>query len=284
MIVPGSPNPLLYAQDSGRIFTVSPAVAGKTIWNLDTDGPLVLSTAGEWTLTALGAFRAQVKLWGGAGGGTASTAFAGGGGGYASGAIDFSGAYTARVGAGGPKGIAGSASGGTYGGGAGGNTGGGAGGGCSGLFAGTVSQANARLLAGGGGGAGGDDGSGAAGGGAVGGTAHGGGGTQTAGGAIGSGSSVPGTAGSALAGGKGGDSGDRGGGGGGQGYFGGAGGGGGSGGGGGGGGSAYAHASVVGATLTAGSGSTPGNSADVDRGNAGTGSTSAGIAGKIIIK
>ena len=30
---------------------LSPAVNGKTVWNLDTDGPLVLSTAGAYTLT-----------------------------------------------------------------------------------------------------------------------------------------------------------------------------------------------------------------------------------------
>ena len=47
-----------------RVFQISPAVNGKTIWNLDTDGPLNLSTQGTWTITPLSTFTTNVKAWG----------------------------------------------------------------------------------------------------------------------------------------------------------------------------------------------------------------------------
>lgn len=52
-----------------RILTISPSVSGKTTWDLDIDGPLILPSAGTWTITALGRFEASVKIWGGGGGG-----------------------------------------------------------------------------------------------------------------------------------------------------------------------------------------------------------------------
>jgi len=51
-----------------RIFTISPAVSGKTTWDLDVDGPLVLSQAGTWTVTPSSGFAGSVDLNGGGGG------------------------------------------------------------------------------------------------------------------------------------------------------------------------------------------------------------------------
>ncbi|TNF38167.1 MAG: hypothetical protein EP329_01195 [Deltaproteobacteria bacterium] len=185
------------------------------------------------------------KLWGGGGGGI------GGSGGFASGDVTVSAGATLAVvvaGGGGPADVAnGSGGAGGYGGGGKGGAGagsfyqGGGGGGYSGLFAASVSQANALLMAGGGGGSGH---SGATSGGVGGGTAGdhatnngicypvvgAGGGTQTAGGqptGIVAGNSrwYQGGAGGALSGGYGGPPYNQwGGGGGGGGYFGGGGG------------------------------------------------------------
>ena len=66
-----------------RIFQIAPAVNGKTIWNLDIDGALNLSTQGTWTITPLGSFNVNVKAWGEGGkqdrdGPAGAGAFAGG--------------------------------------------------------------------------------------------------------------------------------------------------------------------------------------------------------------
>ena len=49
---------------AGRLLQISPAVNGKTVWNLDADGALNLSTQGTWTVTPLGSFNVNVKAWG----------------------------------------------------------------------------------------------------------------------------------------------------------------------------------------------------------------------------
>lgn len=285
-------------------FTISPAVNGKTTWTI-ADGALNLNTSGEWTITPNATLTVTAKFWG-AGGGRAAT-FAnggvGGGGGYATGNITLSSgqAYKLRVGGGGASNRTGGYNGGGTGGGGSGQAGGG--GGATGIYitsAGVL--ANSYLIAGGGGGGGwndfGTNGEGGAGGGSSGtaggnGSAAGSGGgagTQVGGGTGGTGNFQNGGAGTALTGGNGGDRGNSGatGGGGGGGYYGGGGGAGqqsiNSGGGGGGGGSGYFNSSfVTSATLTAGSGTTPGNSADAVRGTAGDGAatvTTAGVDGR----
>jgi Tfp pilus assembly protein PilE len=282
-------------------FTISPAVSGKTTWNLNTDGPLNLGSAGTWTITPSSAMSFSAEMWGAGGGkGGSSTGGAGGGGGYAAGTFTVSAgqSITVRVGTGGSEGP-----GGAPGGGDAGNSGepgrGGGGGGYSGIFHGS----NTLLVAGGGGGGGQRGKSGANGG--AGGAAgqNGSDGTKISSGANGTGggagttssggtnsSSSPGGAGSSLVGGAGGIGYGSGpeadGGGGGAGYYGGAGGGGGGGSqgggaGGGGGGSNYAASSVSGPILTNGSGTTPGNSGDSDRGGAGAGS---GGTGRVILR
>ena len=172
---------------------------------------------------------------------------------------------------------------------------GGAGGGYTGLFVSSISQANARLIAGGGGGSHGvDSGSfGATGGGGGGSSGSGGtptgggGGSQASGGSAGTGPGQNGTAGSALQGGTGGtrSTNQGSGGGGGGGYFG---GGGGAAGGfngqsgsPGGGGSGYLHPTIESGTLYQASPSTvAGNSTSPLRGTAGNSNTP----GKFIIK
>lgn len=48
-----------------RRFTISPAVSGKTLWDLDVDGPCTLARSGSpYTFTALAGFSAQFELWG----------------------------------------------------------------------------------------------------------------------------------------------------------------------------------------------------------------------------
>ena len=290
------------------VLGISPAVNGKSTWNLETDGPLVLATAGAYTITAANGVAVYLKAWGGAGGGGMDSATncpaaqVGGAGGYAGGDYTFQAdTYVVWVGGGGNHGTDASA---PFGGAGKAMTAQngqipGSGGGLSGMFKGSVAQANAILVAGGGGG-----GAGAAGGGAE----------QTGIDSVGNG--TPGKGATALAGGAGGDSGSSygvghpgtalqggsypsngySGGGGGGGYF-----GGGSGGRNnymgesGGGGSNYAAASVSNAQLLAGNYSTPANSADADRGSAGQpapgttttgGSTTlcSGAPGKFIIR
>jgi len=48
---------------AGRVITLSPAVSGITNWNLDSDGPLTLSSSGTWTLTPTSSFNANIKVW-----------------------------------------------------------------------------------------------------------------------------------------------------------------------------------------------------------------------------
>jgi hypothetical protein len=69
--VPAYFSPGLLSASSARIFAISPAVGGKSTWNLDVDGDLTIPTAGTWTITATTNFRATATLWsgGGAGGG-----------------------------------------------------------------------------------------------------------------------------------------------------------------------------------------------------------------------
>ncbi|HLZ77169.1 Ig-like domain-containing protein [Phenylobacterium sp.] len=269
-----------------RVFTISPAVNGKTTWNLDIDGTLSLPTAGTWTLTPQANFVAQAKAWGAGGAGWTNSA--GGGGGYAGGLVQFQAnvAYRLDVGIGG--GVATIQSGGAPGGGSGGvyqnQSFGGGGGGFSGL---RKSLSNAAVLIAGGGGGGGSAGGGAGGGlsGQPGGSlglinnpnfpyyAGGTAGTQTSGGSP----FMAGNGGGAAGGGGGGYYGGGGGGGDGQGD-----------GTGGGGGSGYALSSdVTSAVLAAGNASAPANGADPDRGGAASGgaasSGAAGAPGEVIL-
>lgn len=65
-------------------FSISPAVSGKSTWDLDVDGPLTLSAAGTWTITPLSAITVQGKMWGAGGGsGRNGAVCTGGAGGYA---------------------------------------------------------------------------------------------------------------------------------------------------------------------------------------------------------
>ena len=270
----------------------------------------VYTTQGASSFTVpSGVTSLTVKLWGGGGGGgaggSAATGGAGGGAGEATGTISVTPGetLTVYVGGGGSAGTRKTAG------------GGGGGGAYSSIYRDTTALAIAAGGGGGGGGrnsAGNTGGAGGAGGGTTGvagstsGAGGGGGaGTQSAGGAGGTGGTNAGSAGSSLTGGLGGDgrtsgttdgsgasgglaSGGNGGGaiatsragggGGGAGYFGGGGGSSsssGSGAGGGGGGSSYG----TGLTLNAGSGATPGNSADADRAGAGQGGTAGATGG-----
>ena len=300
-----------------RSFSISPAVSGRSTWNLDTDGPLTLSSYGDWTITTTSSFNASLKMWGagGAQGPTKSnfTTYPGGAGGFAGGTVAFPASSTlvARVGQGGlPTPDSAGGSGAAFGGGGqaynyvDGNWNGGSGGGLAGLFLGSISQGNSILIAGAGGGGGsaqsgrGGPCNGGAGGGSTGGngtgSSYGGqGGSQVAGGSGSSGASIGSSiSGSVLQGGSQTSSSAMGGGGGG-GYF-----GGGSGiytspdtATAGGGGSAYFNPTYVSsATLTAGSGTAPGNSGDSDRGSSGNagntgsgGAAQSGTDGKIVI-
>jgi len=276
-----------WPSSSNKSFTISPTLSGKSTWDLGSDGAINI-TSGNYTLTALGTFSANVKMWGAGGNGGRD----GSGGTYNSGA---GAALTATV----PF-ISGT----NYylsffGAGTGSSTYNGNGGQASGIFLGSSAvHANSIAIAAGGGGGGYDDGGRNAHGGAGGyptgqassgwpsGTPGGGGttaggGTQSAGGTAGGGSNV-GTAGSALQGGNGGSGGGYQGGGGGGGYY----GGGGGGmqaswaGAGGGGGSSYTSPSYTSnVTHYSGSGTTAGNSPDTNRGGAGTGVTSGSPAG-----
>lgn len=263
-------------------FTISPAVGGVSQWTFATNGNLSLTTPGEYTITFAGSYNKVVKMWGS--GGMPSTGGVegwgnGGAGGAATGNVSFVGGstYKFRVPAAGGTGTAPALA---YGAGNGGGTfscgTAGSGGGYAGIFLETVAQANAVLMAGGGGGGASSrsDCRGGRTGGAGGGTngqsidsLHGTGGTQSAGGTGAQG----GGNGSALQGGNG----TGGGSGAGGGYFGGGGGGShGDGGSGSGGGSGYFNPSLVSAaTLYTGSGTTPGNNSDSDRGSAGTSGT-----------
>ena len=265
-----------------------------------------------------------VLAWGGGGGGgyqgaSYGSGFEGGGGGYATGSVEVVPGDTLSVvvGTGGAgaqttSGAGWTSTSGALGGGGpgapcqsgGGGAGTGEGGGYSGVFAGSVSQANAQVMAGGGGGAGRNFNGGAGGGeegtAGGGGSAHGGrGATQLQGGLSATGGrwcATNGTSsngdGTAMYGGGGcwENSGDGGGGGGGGGYFGGGGGGtpdAGLGGGGGGGGSAFVVEGAIGAGWEAGSGQTRGGDGVAgDLGHVGTGGevNSSGRHGYVIIR
>lgn len=243
---------------TSRIFTISPAVGGRTTWDLDVHGPLTLSTAGTWTIVPSSTFSASVRAWGAGGGGGSPGRFDdtgeypyGGGGGFTSGTVSMpsGGSISVLVGGGGSgTGVGGSGGGGN----ANAFTQHGGGGGRSAITVAAVTQ----IVAGGGGG-GGYDYSGGAGGGLAGqrysAPGSGFGGTQTAGGA------GPGNPGSLGTGGNG----INYTGGGGGGYYGGgsgsspsysAGGGGGSG--------YYGGTLVTGGATTAGSGQTPAGTTD----------------------
>jgi hypothetical protein len=125
-------------------FSISPSVSGKSTWNLGTDGPLSLSTAGTWTITPTATGAAVIKMWGAAGGAGGSSP--GGPGGYTTGTYSFantSQSFSVVVGGGGTASTSA-----PYG--------AGGGGGYSGLFLGTgaanITRAGALLVAGGGGG------------------------------------------------------------------------------------------------------------------------------------
>ena len=232
----------------------------------------------------------EMYAWGGGGGGSPNLSVGGGGGAaYGTMSVYTATSYTVVVGGAGlcqgPNAGPGTAPAG--GGGLPGSLGyGGQGGGYSGIFNGSASQANALLIAGGGGGGGYDSPAGY--GGAGGGTT----GQNGTGGGAGSGGTQSGSAGyaagSALQGGTANTSDGGGGGGGGGGYW-----GGGAGGNGsptdssaGGGSGYYNPSSVTSATLTTGTGRTPGDSSNTLRGSYGAGGivNAAGTQGVFIIR
>jgi len=269
--------------------------AGMTRWNTSKtilevyDGTLWQAV----TASPADSYSVEMYAWGGGGGGIGT----GGGGGAAYGvyAMPIATAHAVVIGGGGtsqgPSTNPGSA---VPGGGGLAPTIGfaGQGGGYSGIFTTSATQANALLIAGGGGGSGYGD-PGGAGGGTTGadgvGSNVGTGGTQSAGG-LGGNSQGGATNGSALQGGTAGSTGDQGGGGGGGGgYWGGGSGWNGdspAGNSGGGGGSGYFKSgTITSAVLTAGSGSTPGNSSNSLRGTYGNGGSSgSGNQGVFIIR
>lgn len=268
----------------GPILTISPAVSGKTSWDVGTT-PLTLNAGTTYTITNSGASNVSfaVRMWG-AGGGITNGTTLGGEGGYTSGTYTLAAGTSVNM-------LAGSA-----------GTAGGGGGGATAIY--NTSNANTvYAVAAGGGGAGNTVGG--KGGAATGETspqvsgwqAYGGqGGTQSSGGAGGYGDRGSGGAGSFRNGGAGSGnsttyaggagwgvggngrfkSGDGNQGGGGGGYYGGGGGGASAGGAGGGGGSSYLGtlgSTIIAAQLTQGVGS------DANRGTAGN----AGVDGKIYI-
>lgn len=263
-----------------KAFNISPTYNGQSTWNLETDGPLNI-TSGSYTITPTSSFTCNVKMWGAGGNGGRS----GTGPSYASGAgaaligtlsLNSTSNYYLTF----------------FGAGSGSSTYNGNGGSAAGIFSGTSAvHGNSIAIAAGGGGGGYDDGGRNANGGAGGypngaassgypGTTAGGG-TQSAGGTAGGGSNV-GTAGSALQGGSGGVGSTYKGGGGGGGYY----GGGGGGmqaswaGAGGAGGSSYTNPSyMTGVTQYSGSGTTAGNSSDPVRSGAGAGVAAGSSAG-----
>jgi hypothetical protein len=280
-------------------FSISPAVSGKSTWDLSVDGALTLSTAGTWTIVPSADMSIPTKIWGGGGG--SGEGGAGAGAGYANGSITLASgtSYQLIVGGGGTG--AGSAT----------RTAGGGGAGSGIQF---TSNSTAILVAGGGGGsAGGATRQGGGGGGTSGsnsdsaGSGGGYGGTQSAAGAGGVGSRRTGNSGSGRNGGGGntgtstsaggtgfGNGGvgtyngaDSGSGGGGGGYYGGGEGGGDAGGFGGGGGSGYLHPTLVlNGSMTNGSNNLyAGNYTDSNAGTSGQGGNGSsslnGNAGKI---
>ena len=45
---------------TGRTFTISPAVSGKSTWTLETDGALTITTAGTYTIVASSSYSANL--------------------------------------------------------------------------------------------------------------------------------------------------------------------------------------------------------------------------------
>ena len=165
------------------ILNITPAVSGKTTWDLAVDGDLVLTTSTDYDITVNGKLTCNVYMWGGGGGDALTDGGGGGGGGYVTGTTSLilgntyrclvagGGKSAIEPGIGGDGGYGGGGGGGgvnavpyaqpgtSYGtGGAGGADPGGAGpagggGGCSALFNSTTKiNANAILVAAGGGG------------------------------------------------------------------------------------------------------------------------------------
>ena len=252
-----------------RRFNISPAVYGKSEWNLDEIGPLSIGTFGVYTITPLRDMEVGIKMWGG--GGTGSDGGAGGGGGYGNGKLNVTAneTYVIVVGEAGKVRTSVTNNPTTIGGGRAGTslmTGKSySGGGLSGIFANAYTHGNAILVAGGGAGnasayySGAGGGSSGQNGNPSSGNGYGTGGTQVTGGnAYGYG----GGTGSMLLGGRGEHGGGAGG------YF---------GGGGGtinhpsGGGSGYIKQSVISGSSVVGDKSIPANSMDTDRGNSGRG-------------
>ena len=268
-----------------RIFTISPSLYGRTTWNVDVQGPINISSSGQWTIIPTSTFSATVKMWGAAGA-RAYVDYKGGGGGYSAGTASFHSdtSYVIVVGAGGNTVASGIVAGYTIGGGGYGRSSTRSnpqGGGLSGIFAASYTQNNSILVAGGGGGAGFSSIGTGPGGGLVGGnsgiygeyTASGG--TQTAGGQP----SYTGTAGGALLGGLGSTGANRSGGGGG-GYYGGGSGANGAGG------SGYINTEYVSNGITnVGNNATPANPTDIDRKSSGEniGTNMFGNDGRVII-
>jgi len=260
---------------AARTFQLSPAVSGKAIWNLDTDGPLNLGTQGNWYATPLSTFSVSAKLWGEGGDGNRSGLF--GAGAFSEGVITFIAGTTYRLGVGQGRGAQSAFN--------------GAGGGWSGVL---IDAPSTAILIAAGGGANGWNTSGGIKGGAGGWpngisgeddpntnySIGGGGGGQSSGGSGGGATGTfaqAGTSGTSLQGGGGGYAGGGGGGG----YFGGGGGGGAdvNGAGGGGGSSYFNPALVIAQSMLSGSGTTPGNSSDADRAGAGV-----SFSGRLILK
>lgn len=204
-----------FARTTSYSFNITPAINGKTTWNLETDGNLTLNTNGYYSISTFADRTVfEVRMWGG-GGGTGGQGGTGGAGGATTGVLQVDGIganLQLVVGQGGRQGGGGVSLGG--GGSSDGLRGGGAG--YSGIFlAGNINlitQNNAVMMAGGGGGAGGPSGNFAgAGGGPSGGSgqnspspAYAQGGTQIAGGIGGAGNGVALRGGNGLSGGGGG--------------------------------------------------------------------------------
>jgi hypothetical protein len=68
MPLPGVFSPMFIGANSGRRFSIFPAVSGKLTWDLDVDGALVLSSNGTWTLTPQTSFPYDADAIGGGAG------------------------------------------------------------------------------------------------------------------------------------------------------------------------------------------------------------------------
>lgn len=78
-----------------RVFSVSPAIYGTTLWDIDQQSQLNVSSSGIWTLTPNIDFTASVKMWGAGGSGRSGSyeysgkVSCGGAGGYTYGTMSF---------------------------------------------------------------------------------------------------------------------------------------------------------------------------------------------------